>query len=120
MAISTSRSTSQAFAASIWSWTRDCSSMTLFISASGRSSPSFMDSSSKRVTRAFLPATASSTCCCTFFFGSSWGSCGRWPMRVPSAGKASPAKSLSIPAMMRRSVVLPAPLWPRTPILASR
>ena len=39
-------------------------------------------------------------------------------MRVPSAGKASPAKSLSTPAMIRSSVDLPAPFKPRTPILA--
>ena len=39
-------------------------------------------------------------------------------MRVPSAGKASPAKSFSTPAMIFRSVDLPAPFKPRTPILA--
>ena len=39
-------------------------------------------------------------------------------MRVPAAGKASPAKSLSIPAMIRSSVLLPAPLAPSTPIFA--
>src|SRR5688572_8326231 len=39
-------------------------------------------------------------------------------MRVPSAGLASPAKSWSTPAMIRRSVDLPAPFAPRTPILA--
>ena len=39
-------------------------------------------------------------------------------MRVPSAGRASPMKSWSTPAMMRSSVLLPAPLEPRTPILA--
>ncbi len=36
----------------------------------------------------------------------------------PSAGNASPRKSLSTPAMMRSSVRLPAPLAPSTPILA--
>ena len=36
----------------------------------------------------------------------------------PGAGHASPRKSLSTPAMMRRSVLLPAPLLPSTPILA--
>src|SRR5688572_8949277 len=39
-------------------------------------------------------------------------------MVVPAAGKASPAKSLSTPAMMRSRVDLPAPLAPSTPILA--
>jgi hypothetical protein len=54
----------------------------------------------------------------TVLFGSSSGSCDRKPMEIPSAGKASPPKSLSSPAMMRSSVLLPAPLAPRTPILA--
>src|SRR5215467_10042238 len=39
-------------------------------------------------------------------------------MRVPSAGHASPRKSVSTPAMMRRSVLFPAPFAPSTPILA--
>ncbi len=37
----------------------------------------------------------------------------------PRAGNASPAKSLSSPAMMRSSVLLPEPLGPMIPILAS-
>ena len=37
---------------------------------------------------------------------------------MPSAGRASPRKSGSTPAMMRSSVDLPAPLAPSTPILA--
>jgi hypothetical protein len=39
-------------------------------------------------------------------------------MRVPPAAHASPMKSLSTPAMMRSSVLLPLPLEPTTPILA--
>src|SRR5262245_50064187 len=39
-------------------------------------------------------------------------------MRMPSAGRASPRKSGSTPAMMRRSDDLPAPFAPRTPIFA--
>ena len=39
-------------------------------------------------------------------------------MRVPSAALASPKKSLSTPAMMRRRVDLPEPFDPSTPILA--
>src|SRR3970282_1260556 len=39
-------------------------------------------------------------------------------MRSPAPGNASPRTSLSTPAMIRRSVDLPAPLAPRTPILA--
>ena len=36
----------------------------------------------------------------------------------PAVGLASPMNSVSTPAMMRSSVLLPAPLGPRTPILA--
>ena len=39
-------------------------------------------------------------------------------MRMPSAGLASPKKSLSTPAMIRSSVDFPAPFEPRTPIFA--
>ena len=39
-------------------------------------------------------------------------------MVIPGAGRAVPRKSVSIPAMMRRSVLLPEPLPPITPILA--
>src|SRR5947208_14958928 len=39
-------------------------------------------------------------------------------MRRPAAGNASPRKSVSTPAMIRRSEDLPAPLAPRTPIFA--
>ena len=37
---------------------------------------------------------------------------------MPSAGYASPMNSWSTPAMIRSSVLLPAPLRPMTPILA--
>ena len=40
-------------------------------------------------------------------------------MRTPSAARASPVKSLSMPAMILSSVDLPEPLTPTTPILAS-
>src|SRR4029450_1243729 len=52
--------------------------------------------------------------------GSSCGSWGRWPMRVPAAGKASPAKSLSRPAMIRRGGLLPAPFAPGAPSCSRR
>jgi hypothetical protein len=39
-------------------------------------------------------------------------------MVMPSAGLASPKKSLSTPAMIRSSVDLPEPFEPMTPILA--
>ena len=37
---------------------------------------------------------------------------------APGASSASPANSLSTPAMIRSSVLLPAPFAPSTPILA--
>jgi hypothetical protein len=49
---------------------------------------------------------------------SSCGSCGRKPTRTPGVGRASPVNSVSTPAMMRSSVLLPAPFGPSTPILA--
>ena len=39
-------------------------------------------------------------------------------MEIPEEGLAVPWKSLSTPAMILRSVLLPEPLPPRTPILA--
>jgi hypothetical protein len=39
-------------------------------------------------------------------------------MRVPFAAHASPRKSVSMPAMMRSSELLPDPLGPTTPIFA--
>ena len=118
IAVSSVRSSSQPFAASIASCTLPYSAMTLSISASGRLSPIFSPSSSKRARSALSGPTPSSTFPRTVFFGSSWGSCERWPMRMPSAGNASPVNSLSSPAMMRRTVDLPAPFSPRMPILA--
>ena len=49
--------------------------------------------------------------------GSSSGSWGRNPTSTPLAARASPPKSASSPAMIRNTVVLPAPLTPSTPIL---
>src|SRR5207253_1314675 len=63
-------------------------------------------------------ATPASTFPRTSVFGSSRGSCGRKPTVMPLAGRASPRKSWSSPAMMRSRLLLPAPLAPRTPILA--
>jgi hypothetical protein len=118
MAISSWWSSSQAFAASIASWTRWYSAMSFSLSASDISPAIFSFSSSNRLSNARVGATASSTLPSTSFFGFSLGSCGRKPTRIRSAGNASPAKSFSTPAMMRRTVDLPAPFKPRTPILA--
>ncbi len=118
MAISSWWSSSQAFAASIASWTLWYSAMSFSLSASDISPAIFSFSSSKRESSARVPATASSTFPSTSLAGFRRGSCGRKPTRIPSAGKASPAKSFSTPAMMRRTVDLPAPFNPRTPIFA--
>ena len=59
-------------------------------------------------------STASRTVC----WGSSWGSCGRYPIFRPGIGTASPSISLSSPAMIFSSVLLPLPFTPSTPILA--
>src|SRR2546425_1584733 len=118
IASSTVRSRSQAFTASIRSCNRACSSSSFSISSASTGSPRRALTSSKRVSRARTSATPSSTLARTSFAGSSWGSCGRYPMRSPAAGNASPRKSLSTPAMIRSNVDLPAPLAPSTPILA--
>ena len=39
-------------------------------------------------------------------------------MVMPAVARAAPMKSLSTPAMIRSSVVLPDPLRPMTPIFA--
>eukprot|EP00967_Tisochrysis_lutea_P110477 scaffold172908_cov33-Tisochrysis_lutea.AAC.3 len=49
---------------------------------------------------------------------SSSGSCAKYPILIPSCGFAVPSNSVSTPAMMRRSVDLPAPFSPTSPILA--
>mmetsp|Transcript_43691 Transcript_43691/g.121434 ORF Transcript_43691/g.121434 Transcript_43691/m.121434 type:complete len:218 (+) Transcript_43691:1169-1822(+) len=49
---------------------------------------------------------------------SSTGSCSRWPIRTEGSTWSSPSKSLSLPARMRMTVLLPAPFEPRMPIFA--
>ena len=39
-------------------------------------------------------------------------------MLIPARGRASPSNSVSTPAIIRSKVDLPAPLRPKTPILA--
>ena len=118
IAISSVRSRSQPCAASMASCNLACSSSSLSVSSGAMSSPKRKFTSSKRVSNFLVPATASSTLPSTLLVASSCGSCERYPMEMPSAGLASPKKSLSTPAMMRKSVDLPAPLPPMTPILA--
>ncbi len=118
MAISRVRSISQPLQASMASCTRPCSAINLSISSGESSSPkrALMRSNASR--RSCTGRTPSSTLPRTVLAGSSSGSCGRYPTRTPSAGQASPRKSLTTPAMIFRRVLLPAPLEPISPILA--
>jgi len=54
----------------------------------------------------------------TVLSGSSRGSCGRKPIFMFGIGSTSPSTSLSSSAMIRRSVDLPDPFRPSTPIFA--
>jgi hypothetical protein len=110
IAISIVRSRSQAPAASIFSCSAACSSMSLVISSGSSTVPSFSLTSLKRSSSFLVAPMPSTTFSNTVLPASSWGSCGNSPTVAPSATQASPAKSLSMPAMMRSSVDLPAPL----------
>src|SRR5205809_4975483 len=88
------------------------------ISSSSSGSAKRALTASKRSSSALVSATPSMTFSSAVLAGSSTGSCGRKPTEAPSATHDSPPASVSSPAMMRRSVDLPEPLRPRTPILA--
>ena len=77
MAISTVRSSSQPFLASMASWTWACSSRSFSISSPSIGSPRRALISSKRVMSPRTSATPSSTLPRTSLAGSSAGSCGR-------------------------------------------
>mmetsp|Transcript_8314 Transcript_8314/g.25998 ORF Transcript_8314/g.25998 Transcript_8314/m.25998 type:complete len:221 (+) Transcript_8314:1361-2023(+) len=114
--MSTRRSRSHKSPASISSWIRPNSAM-----ASSNASPSIVASSAESVSNrsrtpralAIAGAIASST-----VSPSSVGSWGRYPTDAPGAGRASPSKASSTPAMIFISVDFPAPFWPTTPIFA--
>ncbi|SIC12302.1 Uncharacterised protein [Mycobacteroides abscessus subsp. abscessus] len=65
-----------------------------------------------------LTATPSSTFSRTVLVSSSGGSCCRIPTLAPLARNASPLFGLSRPAMIFRTLDLPAPFGPTTPIFA--
>ena len=77
MATSSFRSSSQAPAASMRSWSFPCSSRRAFISSSVEISPNFRFTSSKRFRRSRVSFTPSSTFPRTSRVGSSSGSCER-------------------------------------------
>ncbi len=54
----------------------------------------------------------------TVRLSSSTGSCATMPARKPGVSCAVPWKSVSTPAMMRSTLLLPAPFSPTMPILA--
>jgi hypothetical protein len=60
----------------------------------------------------------SSTFSYTVRVSSSWGSWSSMPTVAPGASSTSPPTCVSMPAMMRRSELLPEPFAPRTPIFA--
>ena len=110
IAISSCRSSSHALEASIASWTRWYSAMTLSLSASESSVGELLVELVE--TRAAARASwrlPPRRCRERSSTGRAAGPASRNPTRVPSAGNASPAKSFSTPAMIRRSVDLPAP-----------
>ena len=106
----------------MWSSSLDCTSpwrsISAFISSSDIGSANFALISSYSLTRATVAATPSSTHSRTVFAGSSFGSCSRNPKLIPGVETISPLNSLSAPAMIRSSELLPEPLRPSTPILA--
>jgi hypothetical protein len=61
---------------------------------------------------------ACSTISLTVFVSSNRGSCSRNPTVKPGEMTVSPTNSLSIPARILKSELLPEPLRPMTPIFA--
>ncbi|CFR83830.1 Uncharacterised protein [Mycobacterium tuberculosis] len=72
----------------------------------------------KRSSLILMSPMPSSTLPRTVLSSFSGGSCCRMPTVAPVARKASPLFGLSKPAMIRKTLDLPAPLGPTTPILA--
>ena len=117
-ATSSLRSTSQPLTASIFACSSPCSASSVFISSSSIGSAKRSLIALYALMSAIVSPSPSSTLPRTSFSGSSCGSCGRKPMRIPGIGIASPSKSLSTPAMIRSSVDFPEPFSPSTPIFA--
>ena len=72
----------------------------------------------KRSSLTLISPRPSSTLPRTVFFSSRGGSCCRMPTVAPGLRKASPLFGWSSPAMIRKTLDLPAPLGPTTPIFA--
>ena len=72
----------------------------------------------KRSSFTLISPRPSSTLPRTVFSSFNGGSCCRMPTVAPVARNASPLFALSSPAMIRKTLDLPAPLGPTTPILA--
>jgi len=117
-AISSLRSSSQPPAASMASCSFACSSSNAVISSSDIGSANFSLIWLNRSTCLKVSPTPSITVTRTSFVGSSSGSWGRKPTRMPFWGLASPSILESRPAMILSRLDLPEPLRPRTPILA--
>ena len=109
-------SSSQPLACSIFSISSPCSASSESKSASG--SPIAAETSSNRASTPRSSATASSTFSRTVLVSSSGGSCCSRPTVAPGDSRASPLDAWSSPAMILRTLDLPAPLGPTTPIFA--
>ena len=92
--------------------------MSAFIASSSMGSANFAEISLNSCSSATVPATPSSTHWRTVLPGSRCGSCSSSPKLMPGVETTSPLNSLSTPAMIFSSVLLPEPLRPSTPILA--
>mmetsp|Transcript_6359 Transcript_6359/g.17785 ORF Transcript_6359/g.17785 Transcript_6359/m.17785 type:complete len:211 (-) Transcript_6359:453-1085(-) len=84
------------------------------------SSASARETSSNSLSMPLISFSAGSMFSMTVAPESSCGSCSRWRTRMPGDRTRSPSKLVSSPARMRITVLFPAPLAPRTPILAPR
>jgi hypothetical protein len=118
MAISRRLSRSHPPSASSFSWTSPCRSSSAVISSSDMGSAKRPLISSYSRSRSTTGCTPSSTTSRTVLVLSSTGSCSRSPMAYPGERTTSPWYSRSSPAMIRRRLLFPDPLRPRTPILA--
>jgi hypothetical protein len=99
-------------------WRRSILAISASMSASGFAMSALTVSNSASL--AFMSASAGSMLLHTVSPASSWGSWGRYPTRRPFCTLTSPSKAVSLPARIFISVLFPAPLAPRIPILAPR
>ena len=109
-------STSQPFLASMSANSGSWAAMIASKSASG--SPIFSLSALYSPMASMSSRMPSSTFSLTVLDSSSSGSCMRMPTLKPGLSLASPLEGWSSPAIIFKTVDLPAPLGPTTPILA--